>query len=87
MERIATLRHKQVINVRDGFKLGTVGDVLIDVKCGRVTALVVPERSCMFGIFGGDREYVIDWCCITRIGSEVILIDADVRELLKTCEV
>ncbi len=87
MERIATLKHKEVINVRDGFRLGFVCDVVIDVKCGRVLSLIVPGPSCFLGIFGRDKEYIIDWCCIVRIGEDLILIDADLKNLLKNCEV
>jgi YlmC/YmxH family sporulation protein len=87
VERIATLKHKEVINIRDGFRLGYVCDVVIDVKCGRLLSLIVPGACCMFGIFGRDKEYVIDLCCVVQIGEDVILIDADVKSLLKCCEV
>lgn len=87
MERIATLRHKEVINIRDGFRLGYVCDILIDIKCGKVISFVVPGPCCLFGLFGKGKEYVIDWCCVVRIGEDIILIDADVRSLLRICEV
>ncbi len=87
MERIATLKHKEVINIRDGCRLGYVCDVVIDVKCGRVLSLVVPAPGCFFGILGRDKEFVIDWCCVVRIGEDLILVDVCPDDILKTCEV
>ena len=87
MERIATLKHKEVINIRDGFRLGYVCDIVIDVKCGRVLALIVPGPGCFFGLLGREKEYVIGWCCIVKIGDDIILIDAELKNLLKVCEV
>jgi YlmC/YmxH family sporulation protein len=87
VERIATLKRKEVINIRDGFRLGYVCDVLIDVKCGRVISLIVPGPCSFCGILGRDKEYVIDLCYVVKIGDDVILIDADTDNLLKCCEV
>lgn len=87
MERVATLKRKEVINIRDGFRLGYVCDVIIDVKCGRVLSLVVPGPGCFFGILGREKEYIIDWCCVVRIGEDLILIDVDLKNILKACEV
>lgn len=87
LERIATLKHKEVINVRDGLRLGYVCDVVIDTKCGRILSLVVPVPGCFFGIFGRDKEYVIPWCCILRISEDIILVDTSVDDIIKICEV
>jgi YlmC/YmxH family sporulation protein len=81
-ERIATLKNKEVINVRDGQRLGYVCDIEIDVKCGRVLSLIVPASNCMWGLFGKDREYVIAWCCVVKIGEDIILVDADTNSLI-----
>ena len=87
MERIATLKHKEVIMICDGFRLGYVCDVVIDVKCGKVLSLIVPGPCTLWGILGGDKEYVIDWCCVVKVGEDIILIDADINNILKACEV
>jgi YlmC/YmxH family sporulation protein len=85
-ERIATLKNKEVINVRDGQRLGYVCDVAIDVKCGRVVSLIIPASACMWGFLGRDKEYVIDWCCIVKIGEDIILVDADTDCLINRCK-
>lgn len=44
-DRFSSLRCREVINICDGCRLGCVSDVVIDLKCGRVAALVVPCRA------------------------------------------
>ena len=36
-------RHKEVINIRDGRKLGYVQDVCADLKTGSITSIIVPR--------------------------------------------
>lgn len=37
-------RHKEVINIRDGKKLGYVQDVCADLQSGRITSIIVPRQ-------------------------------------------
>ena len=50
--RIADMRHKEVINVKDGVKIGYVDDVEFDTVSAELTALVVYGKSRFFGLFG-----------------------------------
>ncbi len=75
--RIADLRCKEVINLCDGCRMGYVGDVEIDVVCGRVVALVVPGRCRFFGLFGREEDYIIPWEEIDKIGDDIILVRYD----------
>ncbi len=75
--RIADLRCKEVINIHNGFRLGYVNDVFVDLATGQIIAIVVPGPSRFFGIFGRVNDYVIPWDCIGRIGDEIILVDVD----------
>ena len=36
-------RHKEVINIRDGKKLGFVQDVCADLQTGSITSIIVPR--------------------------------------------
>jgi len=72
--RIADLRLKEVINIRDGCRLGFVSDVEIDVECGRVVAIVVPGPY-HFWFFSREPDYVIPWNGIEKIGEDIILVD------------
>jgi len=72
------IRRKDVINIRDGRKLGRPIDLILnDSAC--VQALVVPGRSGgLLGFLKPDREgCVIDWSRVRRIGDDVILVELE----------
>ena len=74
MCRIEELCRKDVVNVKDGCRLGFVEDVEIDVCDGRVCALVIYGRAKFFGLFGREEDIVIPWCDIQKIGEDTILV-------------
>jgi len=73
--RITDLRCKEVINVCDGLRLGFVSDVEVSIPDGQVVALVVPGPCRILGIAGRKDDYVIPWCCIRRMGEDIILVE------------
>lgn len=83
MARIQDLQEKEVINIRDGIRLGFVSDVEVDTKLGCVIAIVVLSSCKVFGIFGSNEEYVIPWCDIKKIGDDIILVDIDLSKALQ----
>lgn len=72
--RLAELRCREVINLCDGCRMGFVGDVEIDVMCGRVCAIIVPGRARFFGLLGREDDFVIPWERIEKIGEDIILV-------------
>jgi YlmC/YmxH family sporulation protein len=74
MCRIEELCRKDVINIKDGSRLGFIDDVEIDVCDGRVVAIVIFGRARFFGLFGRDDDIVIPWCDIQKIGEDTILV-------------
>ncbi len=75
--RFSNLKCKEVVNICDGCRLGFVSDVEVDVKCGRILAIIVPGRGRCFGLLGRHDDFVIPWQCIRQIGDDIILIDGD----------
>lgn len=73
--KITDLRCKEVINVCNGFRLGYVCDIEVNVVTGQVVALVVPGPCRFFGILGREDDYIIPWDAITKIGDDIILIN------------
>ena len=59
--RMDALRDKEVINVKDGGRIGFVSDVEVDTKEARLTAVVVYGRLRLFGLFGREPDFVIPW--------------------------
>ncbi|MBR1743518.1 MAG: YlmC/YmxH family sporulation protein [Lachnospiraceae bacterium] len=84
--RICELREKEVINICDGERLGNVCDIDFDIDTGQIFALIIPGPCKILGILGRDHEYIIPFCDIVRIGSDVVLVEADTKKCLKKCE-
>lgn len=80
--RMCELKDKEVINCRDGERLGYICDIEIDIHTGIVVRLIVPGPCKIWGILGRDQEYVIDYTCIKQIGTDVILVDIDAEKAL-----
>ena len=53
--------------------MGSVIDVEIDLKCGKILALIVPECQSFFS-FKRAEEYRIPLDCISKIGEDMILV-------------
>lgn len=76
--RFVELCEKDVINTCDGRLLGCVDDLEFDEHTGSILAIGVPVKSKQFSLFkGGSCEYAIPWCCIKKIGDDVILVELD----------
>ncbi len=68
-------RKKEVINVKDGKRLGYVQDVTADLKTGTITSIIVPGDSKFLGLFSTGNEISIPWEAIKCISDEIILVD------------
>lgn len=69
------LRRKEVINMRDGARLGCICDLEIEEGSGLIRSIVVPGPPRLFGLLRSDEELVIPFCKISKIGDDVILVD------------
>ena len=69
------LKQKDVVNVRDGKRLGKPIDlVLNETAC--VAALVVPAPGSLLNLLRQEKEgCLIPWERILRIGDDVILVE------------
>lgn len=78
--RFSNLGGKDIINLRDGQRLGTLGecDLAIDVETGRISALVIPPRS---GVLRTRGPSDIPWESVRRIGPEVLIVELESQEL------
>lgn len=77
--KISDFQSKDVVNIVDGKKLGQVSDLELDLRQGRIEAVVVPSHSRFFGLFGGNADVIIPWRNIVKIGMDVILVRLDER--------
>ena len=79
MMRLGSLKQKEVISITQGKTLGYIADLEIE-EGGRICALIVPEGCGLKGLLK-NREYVIPWRNICKIGSDCILVEIDAGAL------
>ncbi len=73
--RMGDLHDKEVICVKDGYKLGFVDDLELDVMSARVSALVIYGKARWFGLFGREEDTVVPWESIEVVGTDAVLVD------------
>lgn len=77
--RIVDIKNKEVINIKDGSRLGCINDLEIDMNCAKIVAIVIFGRPKCFGIFGREEDIVIRWDEIEIIGDDAILVSFNCR--------
>lgn len=77
--KISDFQSKDVVNIVDGKKLGQISDLELDLRQGRIEAIVVPNHTRFFGFFGGGTDVIIPWRNIVKIGTDVVLVRLDER--------
>jgi YlmC/YmxH family sporulation protein len=77
--RFSELMGKEIINIFDGVRLGTIGDsdMIIDPESGEVESIVLPQRSNFMGLWADKQEIVIPWSAVKKVGTELIIVDLD----------
>lgn len=68
-------KHKEVINIKDGKRLGFVQDVCADLETGNITSIIVPGSNKMLNIFSTGNDLTIPWENVKCIGEDVILVE------------
>lgn len=76
--RMADMRNKEVISIKDGTRLGSVSDIEIELKTARISAIVIYGRLRWLGLLGREEDIVIKWEDIQIIGEETVLVDFSV---------
>lgn len=68
------MRNKEVINIKDGTRIGCVDDIEVDTSCAKLVSIIVFGRLKFFGLLGREDDIVIKWCDIEVIGEDTILV-------------
>ena len=80
---LSELRTKDVVNTRDGKRLGKVMDIEFDARDGHVEAIVVPGEFRVGTMLRGEKcGIVIPWQRICKIGENVILVELEPGDII-----
>ncbi len=77
--RVSDLRLLDIVNVKDGRRLGPIKDLDLDLERGVVKGIIVPGPSRSWGLFGGGKteDFFVPWDHVKKIGVDVILVDVN----------
>ena len=70
------LRKLEIINLRDGARLGYASDFEFDKATACLTALIIGGSKGFLG-FGKTDDVYVPWHCIRRFGEDAILVELD----------
>ena len=68
-------KHKEVVNITNGKRLGYVQDVCADLETGVITSIIVPGSNKLLNMFNQGNDIVIPWQNIKCIGDDLILVE------------
>ena len=71
--RLADLQLKDIVNVKDGRRLGRIIDAEIDSKGQIINIIIEPKK--IFKSFSSNNEANITFNQIVKIGEDVILVE------------
>ncbi len=75
MVKTSDLREKEIVNVKDGSRLGHISDIEVNLQEGKIEAIIIPGPGRVLGFFGKNEDYIIRWENIIKIGVHVVLVD------------
>ncbi len=75
--RLSELQKKDIINTKDGKKIGNIIDINIDNN-GNLASLVVEKTVFLISMFSNKNEIEIKWNQIQKIGEDVILVTVEI---------
>ncbi len=72
--KLSELQKKDIVNIKDGKKIGRIVDVSFDINSGYMIDFVIEKTNFVKNIFN-NNELRIKFTQIKKLGEDVILID------------
>ena len=73
--KLSELQRKDIVNLKDGKKIGRIIDVEFDESNGFMIHFVIEKAHIFRNIFSVNDELTIKFSQIKKLGEDVILID------------
>lgn len=74
---LSDIQSLDVINVKNGNKIGKIKDFDLDVSNGNVLSITVMTTTKIRSFFSGETLIEIPWQKIVKLGNDFIIIDYD----------
>ena len=72
---IYDLRRKEVINIKNGLRIGFVSDVDIDLCSAKIVSIIIYGKLKLFGLLGRYDDIIIKWEDASVVGEDTILVN------------
>ena len=72
---IYDLRRKEVINIKNGLRIGFVSDVDIDLCNAKIVSIIIYGKLKLFGLLGRYDDVIIKWEDVSVVGEDTILVN------------
>jgi len=78
---LSEMRNKEIINIRNGARLGYVDDVEFETETATIKSFIVYGRTRFFGFLGKEDDLIITCDEIEVVGIDTILISVNDTKL------
>ena len=75
MIRVSDIMEKEIINVKNGKRMGFITDIDMDINEGKVISFSISGDSCRGFFSRGHEEESISWNDILKIGCDTIIVN------------
>ena len=73
--KLSELQKKDIINIKDGSRVGKIVDVEFDINNGYMIHFIIEKNSLIKSLLYNNNELTIKFSQIKKLGEDVILID------------
>ena len=73
--KLSELEKKDIINIKDGKKIGRIVDVEFDISNGYMIKFIIESSNIIKSLFSSNEMLSIKFSQIKKLGEDVILID------------
>lgn len=80
---LSEIRNKEIINIKNGARLGYVDDIEFETETASVKSFIVYGRTHFFGLLGKEDDIIITCDEIEVVGIDTILISVNDTKLTK----
>ena len=74
---LSEIRNKEIINIKNGARLGYVDDIEFETETASVKSFIVYGRTHFFGLLGKEDDLIITCDEIEVVGVDTILISVN----------
>lgn len=80
---LSEMRNKEIINIKDGARIGYVDDVEFDTETATIRSFIIYGRTRFWGFLGKEDDLVITCDEIEVVGVDTILVSMENTNLTK----